>query len=333
MMIDQRAVEGAVGKFPTVAGRVPRRIGYIVNFSFHIWYKLVIAYMQARAKQYGTEDVLVRDANQSLDTELAAMDELIALGVDALVVTPVPAPGVDAIAAKAAKAGIPLVLEANPVKGMSTLVAICDYDAGVKTGVWAGEHLRTKGIARAVLFDISFPVLRPCLIRSEGFLDGLKSVLPESVLVQRVNGEARVDVARDLTMAGLKAHPDVNIIFGMDDESIHGGGEAITALGLDPGKYTLVGFGLAGDEEKRRLKEGRMLKATLAMFPEWVGIRCVDQAVRLFNGMPVRVHDVVPTVAVGSDAIGRYFESTGSGWVPRFDVIASLPVEDRCTRI
>lgn len=333
MTIDQHAVEDAVGKFATVSGRLPRRIGYVVNFSFHIWYKLVIAYMQARAKQYGMPEVIVRDANQSLETELAAMDELIALGVDALVVTPVPAPGVDAIVEKAVKAGIPLVLEANPAKGMSTLVAICDYDAGVKSGIWAGEYLRKKGISKGILFDISFPVLRPCLIRSEGFLDGLTSVLPESVLVERVNGEARVDIAKELTMAGLKKHPDINVVFGMDDESIHGGGEAIKELGADQSRYTLVGFGLAGDEEKGRLMEGGMLKATLAMFPEWVGIRCIDQAVRLFNGMPVKVHDVVPTVAVASDAIGRYFEKTRSGWAPRFDVIASIPVEDSCARI
>jgi ribose transport system substrate-binding protein len=333
MKIDQHTVDDAVGKFATVPGRVPRRIGYVVNFSFHIWYKLVVAYMHARAAQYGIGGVMVRDANQSLATQLEAMDALIALDVEVLVVTPVPAAGTEAIVEKAAKAKIPLVLEANPIPGMTTMVAICDYDAGVKSGKWAGEYLKSRGISKGKLFDISFPILRPCLLRSEGFLDGLRSVLPESTLVERVNGEARVDIARDLTSKGLTQHPEVNVIFGIDDESIHGGAEAIRGLKLDQGKFTLVGFGLAGDDEKGRLLEGGMLKASVAMFPEWVGVRCIDQAVRLFNGVPVKTHDVVPTLPVATDAIERYFTRTPGGWAPKFDVIASIPVEDRCARI
>jgi ribose transport system substrate-binding protein len=332
MTIDQAVVEEAVGRFATVPGRVPRRIGYVVNFSFHIWYKLVVAYMNGRAAQYGMAGVTVRDANQSLATELGEMDALISSGVDALVVTPVPAAGVEAIVEKAARAKIPLVIEANPVPGMSTLVAICDYDAGVKSGRWAGEDMKRRGIMKGSLLDISFPVLRPCLLRSEGFLDGLRSVLPESVLVERVNGEARVDVAQDLTAKCLSRHPEVNVIFGIDDESIHGGSEAIHGLNLEKSRFTLVGFGLAGDEEKERLHAGGLLKASLAMFPEWVGMRCIDQAVRLFNGVPVRTHDVVPTVPVAADHIERYFSRNAVGWAPRFDVIGSIPVEDRCAR-
>jgi ribose transport system substrate-binding protein len=333
MTIDQYAVEQVVGKFATVPGRVPRRIGYVVNFSFHIWYKLVAAYMSARAKQYGIAEVKVLDARQDLATELAAVDSLIAAGVDALIVTPVPGAGVEAIVSKAAQAKVPLVLEANPIAGMSTLVAICDYDAGVKSGAWAGEYMKKLGITQGNLLDISFPPLRPCLLRSEGFLEGLRSILPDSVLIERVNGEARVDVARGLTEQALSRHPEVNVIFGIDDESTHGGAEAIRAMKLDQNKFTLVGFGLAGDDEKARLLDGGMLKAGLAMFPEWVGIRCVDQAVRLFNGIPVRVHDVVPTLPVSKDTIATYFTKAAHGWLPRFDVIASIPVEDRCERI
>ena len=69
--------------------------------------------MEKRALQYGIGEVIFKDAEQSLETELAAVDELIESGVDALIVTPVADPGVGAVVEKASQAGIPLVLEAT----------------------------------------------------------------------------------------------------------------------------------------------------------------------------------------------------------------------------
>jgi hypothetical protein len=52
--------------------------------------------------------------------------------VDALVLTPAADAGLEPICSLAREAAIPLVIEANPVEGMRTLVAICDFDPGVK---------------------------------------------------------------------------------------------------------------------------------------------------------------------------------------------------------
>lgn len=325
-------LQDSLSRLPLVAGKSPRRLGYVVNFSFHIWYKVVENYMRARAAQYGIAEVIVRDANLDLTTELNAVDSLIRDGVDALIVTPVAAPGVEAIVAKAHAARIPLVLEANPIAGMSTMVAICDYDAGVQSGRWAGEHVRKHLGNRANLLDISFPTLRPCLLRSEGFLDGLKSVVPETTLISQVNGEARVDVAGGLTRDVLGKHPEVNVVFGMDDESTHGAQEAIEGMGIDPSAILLFGFGLAGDADKNRLLLPGPWRASLAMFPEWVGVRCVDQAVRIVNGEPVKAHDIVPTTPIGRDTLEKFFVKSGDTWMPNFPAIGSIHMEGHCSK-
>jgi ABC-type sugar transport system substrate-binding protein len=335
MALEMEVIKEAVAKLPAVVGRVPRKLGYVVNFSFHVWYKVVERYMRARAAQYGISDVALLDANQSLETELKAMDRLIAEGVDALIITPVPAAALEQITERAAAAKIPLVIEANPVPGMATMVAICDYDAGFKTGRWAGEYLKNQGVNTPSVLDIAYPLLRPCLLRSEGFLDGLRSVLPATSLAERVNGEARVDVAAGLTRGALTKNPGINVVFAMDDESIHGGMEAVRAMNLRGEPPLMVGFGLAGDDDKERLLEGGegLLKASLAMFPEWVGVRCVDQAVRLYNGLPVKTHDVVPTLPLTQQSLTTCFTRTHGGWVPDFAAIAKIPREDRCAKI
>jgi ribose transport system substrate-binding protein len=326
-------IDTALNDFPLVGGTAPRRIGYVVNFSFHIWYKVVQEYMSARAKQYGTGELLFRDAQQDLRTQLSAIDDLLAQQVDALIVTPVPGPGTEAVVQKARAAGIPLVIEANPVAGMSTMVAICDYDAGVKTGIWAGEYARaTIGDSLAVL-DIAYPPLRPCVLRSDGFLDGLRSVVPGAKLAERVNGEAVIETAQRESTRALQRHPEINMMFAMDDESLQGGLLAARDLGRSERGIVAVGFGLAGDEAKYHLLHADAWKASLSMFPEWVGARCVDQTVRLLNNHSVQVHDVVPTICVSRDMMTTYFTEREQKWYPNFKALLAITREDRCSKV
>ncbi len=333
MSAKMKIIEKRLADLPLVDATPPRKVGYVVNYSFHIWYKVVMDLMKARAAQYGSAEVLICDAKQDLHTELNAMDELLAAGVDVLIVTPVADPQIDRIMEKTRAAGIPLVLEANPIPGMTTMVAICDYDAGVKAGKWAGNYANTHLGGVAKVLDIAYPPLRPCLLRSQGFFDGLRSVLPNAELVARVNGQAVVEISSDLTQKALAKRPDINIIFGMDDESIHGGLHAVHELGVDESKMLLVGFGMAGDEDKDILMKGGCWKASTAMFPEWVGLRCIDQAVKVFNRLPVQTHDVSPTVVVSQENLTRYFSHTEAGWIPDFAAIAAIEREEQCTKV
>ena len=62
--------------------------------------------------------------------------------VDAIILTPADTSGLEEILKIAADAGVPVVVEANPVEGMETMVAICDYDAGYDLGVWVGNNVK-----------------------------------------------------------------------------------------------------------------------------------------------------------------------------------------------
>jgi ribose transport system substrate-binding protein len=323
----------AIQHIALLKGKVPERIGYIVNYSFHVWYKVVMDIISVRARQYGVREILFRDAKEDLNVELQAVDELIGEKIDALIVTPVAADGTEAIVRKAHDARIPLVLEANPVPGMTTMIAICDYDAGVKAGRWAGEYARRHFGGRAKLLDIAYPPLRPCLLRSEGFFDGLRSVIPDAELVSRVNGLVQIDTAEKISREELEKHPEINIIFGMDDESTHGGLNAVHALGMKEEDVVLVGFGMAGEHDKNMLFEPGPWKASVAMFPEWVGLMCVDQAIKIINGEHVPTHEVTPTVTVTKESITKYYDKIDGIWIPNFGAIASVPRESKCSKV
>ena len=120
-------LDAAIKAVPLVeASKKPAKVGYLTNYSFHIWYQIVIEVMKRRGAQYGIElDIL--DAGLSVENQIAQAREMVQR-VDAIVLTPANTTGLEAVLKIAADAGVPVVVEANPVEGMATMVAICDYD-------------------------------------------------------------------------------------------------------------------------------------------------------------------------------------------------------------
>src|SRR6266545_6327857 len=69
-----------------VDAEAPKRVGYLVNYSFHIWYQILIEIIRRRAAQYGAT-VVVRDAELSIERQIEQARELL-MEVDALILTP-----------------------------------------------------------------------------------------------------------------------------------------------------------------------------------------------------------------------------------------------------
>jgi|KBSSwiStaDraftv2_1062776.scaffolds.fasta_scaffold92681_2 ribose transport system substrate-binding protein len=310
-----------------VGTSAPKRIGYLTNYSFHIWYQILIEIIRRRAAQYGAT-VTVLDAELSVKRQIEQAQQLFR-EVDALIVTPAATEGLESIVAYGADQKIPVVVEANPVKGMTTLVAICDYDAGFALGMWIGQHLRIKKPLKVL--DMGLPTLRPCLLRSEGFIDGLQSIQPDAAFVTRLNGEGSKIIAKRLA-APVFTTNEIDVIFAMDDETGQGALEAYLEAGRDPNQITLATFGLAGNNEKDLLTAGGPLKVGAAMFPEYVAARCVDNVMRIHAGHGVNRRDVIPAIPVTADILPKYYPKFDGVWTPDLRAVAQLQTSVSCTQ-
>lgn len=326
------ALDKAIAAVPLVeAEKTPKKIGYLTNYSFHIWYQIVIEMLKRRGAQYGAE-IVVKDANLSVENQINQAREMLA-EVDALILTPAATEGLEEILKIARDAGKTVTVEANPVEGMQTLVAICDYDAGYDLGVWIGENIKKSDGEALRILDVGLPALRPCLLRSIGFAEGVKSIQPDAVVVASINGEATPDIARRAALHTLKETGDVDVIFAMDDETGQGAYQGYLDAGFDAGTVTIAGFGLAGSHEKDWLMKREALKVSAAMFPEYVGLRCIDDAIKLYNGQAVSTHDVIPTVAMTAEMLEKYYPKIEGVWTPDFEAIAALTAKGDCTRV
>jgi ribose transport system substrate-binding protein len=325
-------LDAALAAVPLVeASNKPVKIGYLTNYSFHIWYQIVIEVMKRRGRQYGAE-IEVLDANLSVENQIAQAREIIER-VDVLVLTPANTSGLEEVLSIAEAAGKPVVVEANPVDGMSTLVAICDYDAGFDLGTWVGNNVRNQDGSPLRILDVGLPWLRPCLLRSEGFVDGVRSVQPDAVATASINGEATPSIARKIAAETLSEKGDVDVIFAMDDETAQGAYQGYLDAGFDADTVTVAGFGLSGDHEKDWMMRREALKVSQGMFPEYVGLKCLDGAVKMFDGQPVPLRDETPTISLTADNLEKYYPKRDGVWTPDLAAIAAIPTKGSCTKV
>jgi ribose transport system substrate-binding protein len=325
-------LDAAIAAVPLVeAARKPARVGYLTNYSFHIWYQIVIEVMKRRGRQYGIELEIV-DAGLSVANQIEQAREMIGK-VDAIVLTPAATEGLEEILKIASDAGKPVVVEANPVEGMATMVAICDYDAGYDLGTWVGENVKNADGSPLRILDVGLPALRPCLLRSEGFVEGVRSIQPDAVVVASINGEATPSIAQKIASETLSEKGDVDVIFAMDDETAQGAYRGYLDAGFAPDTVTVAGFGLSGTHEKDWMMRREALKVSQAMFPEYVGLKCIDAAVKLFDGQDVQIRDVIPTVSMTADKLENFYPKKDGVWTPDLVSIAAIPAKSDCTKV
>src|SRR5207237_9997307 len=79
-------LDEAIHAVPLVeAAKIPKKIGYLTNYSFHIWYQIVIEILRRRGAQYGAE-IVVKDADLSVENQIRQARELL-VAVDPLIQT------------------------------------------------------------------------------------------------------------------------------------------------------------------------------------------------------------------------------------------------------
>jgi ribose transport system substrate-binding protein len=311
------------------AGKIPKRVGYVTNYLMHEWYQNVTKGMKARAEQLGIE-LIILDANLDMAKEVAYAEDLMAKNVDVLIITPVQQEGAEPIVKKAKAEGIPLVIEASAVKGMTTMVAICDYDCGYKGGVETGKYVKANLGGKARVLAVDLPMLRPCILRVDGFMDGLKTVIPDAQLVHRIDGQGLKDQALQVATDALTADSNINVIYGCNDDSALGALQAYRAAGLDEKKLVVCGTGGEGNAFIHAMQEGGPYKVEAAMFPEAVGYECINMAVKLYNGETVPEHYVTPTTALTSSTWNKYYSLSGEVRTIDWDTVNAIPREAKC---
>lgn len=314
------AMLGTFGLEAAAAKKI--KVGYVVNFMSHEWYQNICKGAKRRAEELGVS-LEIADANLDSAKQVAAAENMIAKGVDVLVLTPVDAKALVPVVRQAKNAGIPVITESNVVKGAVTYVGIDNKASGKKAGQWFVQYAKEHNIDPKILI-IGLPNFEDCSLRVAGFKEALAESDIKYEIVQEVDGQGLKEQALKVATDALTAHPDINVIFGINDDSTTGGMAAYKAAGLDEDKLVAIGFGFEGAVGREALLGDTPYKSALAMFPNFVGASLIDAAVKVYNGEKMPAHYETPTIMITKENFDRFYEKVGDTYVMNFEAIREL---------
>ena len=300
----------------------PLKVGYVVNYMSHEWYQNICKATEERAAELGV-DLVIADANLDVAAQISKAENLIAQGVDVLVLTPVDARALGELVRQAREEGILVITESSPVAGSDTYVGIDDKQSGKKAARWFVEYARVRDIDPKILI-VGHPVFETSRRRAEGFKEALAESGLEYEIKQEIDGQGLKEKAFQSAQYALTAHPDINVIFGINDDSTTGALAAYKAAGLDEAELTAIGFGFEGSVGQNALLGNTPYKAALAMFPNFVGVSLIDAAVALGKGVEFPSHYEMPTQVITPDNFYTFYRQEGDGFAMDYDAIRQL---------
>lgn len=264
-------------------------IGYAVMEYANSYNVMVANGVQARCDELGIE-LTIADGKMDANTQITAIENFIAAGVDAIICAPVDSASVQAMIPAIHEAGIVLISEGEEVPGRDAYIAIPEYDlgyaAGALTGSWMAENL--TGPVEVAILD--YPELKQVIDRANGLKDAILENYPEAEIV--ANQSALVPEEGMAAMeAILQAHPNVQIVAAINDGGALGAYEVMKAAGAEGDQYGVFGID-ATDEAKAKILENGIYRGSIDSDPFGKGGLLVDTALRVIEEGPI--DDFIP---------------------------------------
>lgn len=255
--------------------------------------------------------VTTSDPDADSGKQVSGIENLVAAGAKAVIVTPTDPLAISPIAKRLGEQDILIVGLATSIPEADITFNLDDHAFGVLEGTSAGEWLEANRTGEkpevAILHQDSGG--DPLLARHEGVIDGINDVLGEGNwdLVSEVEA-FQEDTGNSQTSVILQAHPDLDLIVGMNDSSALGAVSAIASSGRTPGKDVGV---VTGGEDQRILDyvlSGEVI-STVGLFPVNQGKIIAETILKALSGADVEREQIVPVELVTKDNAQQILDS------------------------
>ena len=268
------AVGGCGKKSGTTAVKT---IGVSLLTRAHVFYKDLEEGLRAEAAKNGYE-LIVTAGEFDLGKQSSQVEDFITRKVDAIILCPVDSRGIGPAIRKANEAGIP-VFTADIASQEGSVVCHIASD-NVAGGRMAGEYLARLLNGKGKVAIIGQPTVTSVLDRVQGFRDAIGKY-PGITVVADVNGEGVRDKAMQAAADVLQAHPDLDGIFGINDDSALGSLDAVTQFNRQ--NISIIGYD-AIPAAADAIRRGSALKADVVQFPSKIGETTIMKIKDYFSG-------------------------------------------------
>lgn len=242
----------------------------------------------AEAKGYTTKVV---SAELDPARQRDQVRDFLAADVVAIILTPADSKAIGTAIQEANAKNIPVFTAdiaslASDAKVVSH-IATDNHGGGVQAGEAAVEAL--KGAGKVAIID--HPEVESGMLRIKGFEEVIAKH-PEMKIVAKLPGLGQRDRSFRAAQDILQAHPDVNLIFAVNDPTALGVVAALEAAGK-VGQVKVIGFD-GQPEAKAAIKAGSIY-ADAVQYPDRIGALTLEQVAKYLAGETVPPVTLIPT--------------------------------------
>jgi len=193
------------------------------------------------AKKYNFE-LKVYDGKFDAGTIQALVDDIIADKPDAVAFAPLASDAGVPQVEKLLAAGIPTITyNVQPAKPIAPRAIAFDYQSLTITGCNLGAYYNAKFPGKpAKIGIVHYSILPQVVDRANGFLKGFLSQVPTAEVVATVEGGAVIDKALPAASDMLQKNPEINVIFGINNDSALGTVAALKAIGKNTSDWGVL---------------------------------------------------------------------------------------------
>jgi ribose transport system substrate-binding protein len=257
-----------------------KTIGVTLATRAHIFYKDLEDGLRQEAKKQNY-DLIVTSAEFDLGKQISQVEDFISRKVDAIVVCPVYSRGIGPAIRSSNTAHIPVfTADIAAEEGDVTCHVASDNFAG---GKLAGEFISKALNNKGTIAIIDYPVVTSVIDRVNGFKSAVAQH-PTLAIVADVNGQAVRDKAMQATSDVLQAHPKLDAIFGINDDSALGALDAVQQFNRNG--VLIVGYDATPPARDAILKD-TPLKADVIQYPVRIGEKTIQEIQNYFAGKEV----------------------------------------------
>ena len=245
-------------------------------------------------------DVLITSDPQSdLQTQISQCEDMIAQGIDCLLLCPIDSAAIKPILTLCEEQNIPVVnfdTDVVDVDMVDALVATDNYSAGVAVGEDMLKKL-PEG-SKIAIMDI------PSNVASDARLNGLLDTLGDHVVVvDRLNGKGDTGVTLPIAEDLIIANPDLAAFFGMNDPMAIGCVQAVASQGKTG---EILVWGVDGSPEAKQCVAEGTMEGTGAQSPATIGKVTIETAYKLLEGETFDEKIYIESFIINSDNIDEY---------------------------
>lgn len=239
-------------------------------------------------------ELVIKDARGDNERQVAQIRELLAEGIDLLIVSPNEAAPITPVVEEVFNQGIPVIIvdrrTTSPL--YTAYVGADNYQIGGIAGRYVANQL---GGAGRILEIWGLRGSTPAIDRHRGFVDALQTHA-ELEIVAQVNGEWLQEVARERLPAVLAGQPRVDLIYAHNDMMALAAFQVAEEMGRADSLLFIGVDGLAGPNGGIQFVADGILDATF-LYPTG-GEQAIRIAADILNGRPFEKENILQTTVI-----------------------------------